>query len=230
VSPADIFPAFCAVVAARLAGSRIVLNDYLFCDNGPKPLLTKLRLLADRISTPDPLCFPESIRLAVPVDRKLSTFDKGRYAEFRKDRAVPRIIAYGDFDDGQTLSLAIRALELIKQKYPRAEFYLPLFADIAVPSLSGSNRHALNIVRIGSENDLQNLFAETDILTCLSVGGFNSVLESRASAAGIPAIRFGAKTTDSAAITVPPGSYSALADAVIKLTDDDTYYRSYAAK
>jgi hypothetical protein len=230
VSAVDIVPAIVAIVAARLAGARIVLNDCLFFDRPPSRLLTRLRLLADRIATFDSSSYPDHIRAVIPIDNRKTACDKTRYAGFRKERAIPHVIAYGDFEDTQTMAMVVRSLELIKQKYPRAEFYLPIFADTTAVSVVGANKHAVHTVSIRDDSDLQKLFADSDILVCLSSGGFTPVLEFRARAAGMPCIQSGVHSEASAAgsISVPRGSFSGLADAVIKLTDDDSYYRSCA--
>ena len=156
--------------------------------------------------------------------------DRSAYGALKKKQAVPRVIAYGDFEDGRIVSLVYRVHELVKRKYPRTEFFLTSFS--AGQSLDPADM-SLRVSSPQTEKELWGLFSEADVVMLLSPGGVNRMFLARALAAGYPVIANGldysaADPGGRRIVTIPRDSYSSLADAVISLVDDDAYYRSFA--
>ncbi len=84
------------------------------------------------------------------------------------------------------------------------------------------------------QDELLALFREGDVLILLSVGGLNQCLIRRARAAGYPIITNGIDYSSAgmpplSIIMVPRDSYGGLADAVIRLVDDEEYYRRFGS-
>jgi hypothetical protein len=155
------------------------------------------------------------------------------YRQARKPRAVPHVIVVADFENERSGALARRAYELVKQKYPRTQFIMISITDGVRPTehlKADQPTHRL----INGERDWQSVFIDGDSVMLLSPGGINELVSLRARAAGFPIIVngfgfAGSSSSPSNTIVVPRDSYSALAEAVIRLVDDDGYYRSFAS-
>jgi len=130
-------------------------------------------------------------------------------------------------------ALARRAHELVKQKYPRTVFTMISITDGSTRSGSPKEDSLAHRLVTG-EADLLSVFAEGDMVMLLSPGGINDLIAVRARTAGFPIIVNGFGFVDPIptpvrAVVVPRDSYSALAEAVIRLVDDDGYYLSFAS-
>lgn len=203
--------AYCA-----LCGVPVVWHDLGFGDAKDQRWRKALRSL----------CCPTSVE---PDPNTLS--DTTSYVAMRKSRAVPRAIIYGDFENETGRFLVRRAFELVKHKYPRTEFTLVSLTASQNEWQENGGQVAVN--RPCSENEIQSLFREGDILILLSAGGLSSFFTTRAAAAGYPIILNGKNLIPRRAnipyITAVRDSYSSLADEIIKLADDETYYRGFSA-
>jgi hypothetical protein len=150
-----------------------------------------------------------------------------------KTSAVPVVIVCGDFGSHRIVSLARRAHDLVKQKYPRTEFYLlsPVIGDEADPVYL-EEEQSFRVITPMSHNDLRSLYEQADTLVLLSSGGLNRDWLVRAFAAGYPVVSNGPLLgkDDSRIIAVPRDSYSGLAEAVIRLVDDADHYRSFSVR
>lgn len=214
----DSWPVLAAATICRLKGVPVHLHDFSFAD-GETAL--RRRLAASIPPSPDePELFPTA-----------GTLDA--YRTIRKSRAVPSVIAVGDFRNSRVCGLARRAWDLVKQKYPRTEFILTGLTDTELPTdPPGNPGDRLRLVR--DEKDFLTLFAEGDMVLLLSPGRAIHLFTARAEAAGFPVILngFGDESTGSPIrrpISVPRDSYTALAEAIIRLVDNDEYYRSFSA-
>jgi hypothetical protein len=168
-----------------------------------------------------------------PISVRIDAEGLTAYRNYTKKRSVPHVLVYGDFDDSKTRSQVARAYDLVKQKYPRTEFRLVAPALIGRYESPGDKTNGSFVFCYPrTEQDMQKLFSEADTLMLVSAGGINRHFISRARAAGHPVIvsdldYSGGDTAGYACLSTPRGSYTDLAQAVISLVDDETYYRSF---
>jgi hypothetical protein len=220
------------VMAARLHGIPIVFHDYRFRQDRGRRLTRIFCSICQRLELGDVSAVDNEAAAAAVVTFRTEFTDLSRYRGFTKNKAIPRVIVYGDFEDRKTVALVKRTHELIKQKYPRTEFILTMLNDDGEDNLSREDLDRSIIINtIDSEDYLISLYKESDILMLLSPGGLNRHFLVRAAAAGYPVITNGIdySAIDSKTITGTRDSFSLLADAVIRLVDDEEYYRSFAA-
>lgn len=216
----DWSAAYAAAAVARLKGVPTVLHDFSFLDDDAG---YRRRLLQSLCLSPG----------AADSSASQAIVDREPYRQARKTGAVPHVIVVADGENQRVKALARRAHELVKQKYPRTEFTVLAFTDDGTKagrSVAGTLVHRT----IVAEADLQAAFVDGDTVMLLSRGGLNDLIAFRARLAGFPIIVNGfgfAEPSSSPAqvIVVPRDSYSALAEAVIRLVDDDAYYRGFAA-
>lgn len=120
---------------------------------------------------------------------------------------------------------------MVKRKYPRTEFFLVSLTDFDRRSVEETDG-SINFYSPRSEEEIQGLFSAADGVMLLSPGGVNRLFVSRARAAGYPVIVNGLDYSETdndkdRYIAASRGSYSELAEAVISLVDDETYYRDF---
>jgi glycosyltransferase involved in cell wall biosynthesis len=161
------------------------------------------------------------------VSCRIDLTDLAPYQSFRKERAVPNVVVYGDAEEKKTAFLIQRLSETVRRKFPRGQFRLISFLDGAEAVRDDGQ---LSLTVVASEAELQESFREADILLLLSPGGLCRHLVRRACAARFPIITNGfdydaGENYRNAVIRVIRDSYSALADAIIRLADDDLHYR-----
>jgi hypothetical protein len=216
----DRLPLLTAAIACRMKGVSIVFHDWSF---GDEP--GSLRLLHS-------VCQPAAMDGA-PSDLAIADGpeQRSRYDRLKKDRAVPKVIVCGDYEDRHVVSLARRVYDLVKQKYPRTEFALVSPLDWRRQAGESANE-SFSWIAPKDEDDLLAVYTPADILMLLSPGRISRLYADRGYAAGYPIIvngfDYGRPDDDRPApIVVPRDSYSALAEAVIKLVDDEEYYRSF---
>ena len=222
--------AMAAGVIGSLGGVPVTLHDYRFSSGRGEKEPSRLYALCRRVELGDVTAF-EAMNPGAPASScRIEAVDRSAYGALKKKQAVPRVIAYGDFEDGRIVSLVYRVHELVKRKYPRTEFFLTSFS--AGQSLDPADM-SLRVSSPQTEKELWGLFSEADVVMLLSPGGVNRMFLARALAAGYPVIANGldysaADPGGRRIVTIPRDSYSSLADAVISLVDDDAYYRSFA--
>lgn len=209
-----------AAAVARLKGVPAVLHDFSFLDD---PAGYRRRLLRSLCLAPEP-----ASRTGRPPIIAAEPYQRAR-----KVRAVPHVIVVADSENERMRALARRAYELVKQKYPRTIFTMIGITD-GGGSAGSPKEDSLTHRLIAGEADLLSVFADGDMVLLLSPGGINDLIAVRARTAGFPIIVNGFGFVDpnsspARAVVVPRDSYSALAEAVIRLVDDDGYYRSFAS-
>jgi hypothetical protein len=154
------------------------------------------------------------------------------YQKMRKSRAVPRAIIYGDFDNETVRFLVRKMFELVKHKYPRTEFSLLSLTNPGRKWLDDGEEVTVRAPR--SREEMQGLFRDADMVVLLSAGGLNDFFARRAEAAGYPVIINGKKLFSGQEktrhIKAIRDSYSSLADEIIKLADDEAYYRRFTER
>lgn len=229
----DSFWALMVAVAAKLRGVPLTIHDYRFFPRSQGLLYRWL----ESLGRPNPV--------EDASDALKSNSGKGSgtetavsshlvfYQNFRKERAVPRAIVYGDFEDVALWSRVKRACDLVKQKYPRTEFLIPCMTEPDSDLYRVANE-SIMVKIIESESDLLLLFEQADILVLLSGGGFNDVFRWRAAAAGYPVIVNGSEHHSSGSIladsiVVSNNNPVTMAEAIIRLVDDDKYYQNFVS-
>ncbi|MDD4052599.1 MAG: hypothetical protein PHR28_11970 [candidate division Zixibacteria bacterium] len=222
---------YAAAVICRLKGVPPILHDFSFHD---ETAVRRRRLLQSLCATSgDSAGGGSGVCTDDFVASALRSFgqNRGYYRRARKDRAVPHVIIVSDGENGRMMALAKRAFGLVKQKYPRTEFILAAVTEGGI-SPDDAADGAISRRVVAGEDDLASLFGESDIAVFLSSGGINELFVARARAAGFPVIANGfGFAVDSGSsvrpVVIPRDSYSALAEAIIRLVDDDVYYRSF---
>jgi len=222
-------------IMARLAGVPVILCDYSFSSSLQKRSTRRLFSLCRRVELGDASGWESDMDGLVPVSFRIDDGNLSAYRAFAKNRSVPSVLVYGDFDDSKTVSLVRRAYDLVKQKYPRTEFRLVVPAGFEFEEASEERSNgSFRFCYPRTEREMQALFSETDTMMLVSPGGINRYFITRAHAAGYPVIVNGldypdTDTPGNAVLTAPRGSYTGLAEAVISLVDDDVHYRSFCA-
>jgi len=221
-----------ALIALRLCGIGIRIHDYRF---GVVDYNSYNRLLY-------PLCRSIEIGDISALDGgeayppglcfRAAVFDPAPYGSFRKRRAVPKVIVYGDFERKRNLALVRRVHEMVKQKYPRTEFFLVSY--LSGDGIGGGMAFDDSVkVRMVKDNcDQGPLFEQADMVLLLSPGGLNRSFVKRARAAGFPVIvnDFESGLSGDSILRVARDSYSQMASAIIRLVDDEEYYRKRSAR
>jgi hypothetical protein len=219
-------------IMSRLLGLEASLHDYRFRTDKGGRLTRILYPLCQRLEVGDITAVTDERTVSSDVLFRSEASDLEAYAGFRKSRAVPRVIIYGDFESRRVISLVVRTHELIKQKYPRTEFILaPLTSHYENYIDPGSLDSSIIIKPVDSEASLKSQFSDSDIVMLLSPGGLNRCFLIRAREAGYPVIANDLNYPEDkqGVISVPRDSYSGLAEAVIRLVDDDAYYQSFGS-
>jgi hypothetical protein len=224
-----------AAITGRILGTPVTLHDYAFRPGDEDRIQDASYQLCSRLELGDATAtIPDGIPISC-VTYRLDAPNRERYAALQKSRSVPRVLVYGDFEQQRNWALAERAHDMIKQKYPRTEFILTSLTSTATGSgRHGEAEHSLTRRDCRSEDDLFSVFEQADIVLLLSSGGLNRCFACRAAAAGYPLICNGfaypsGECPAANVITVDRDSYSGLADAIVRLVDDETYYRRLAA-
>lgn len=220
-----------AAVIARVIGLPVMFHDYGFRRPGESRRVLSRPALFRRIEYGDTTAEESNDSCIPSVSFRFDPFDISCYRQCAKQTAVPRMIVYGDFGDPKTIALVTRTHEMVKRKYPRTEFFLVSLTDFdrrGVEEIDGS----INFYSPRSEEEIQGLFSAADGVMLLSPGGINRLFVSRARAAGYPVILNGLDYPETdhdkgRYIAASRGSYSELAEAVISLVDDETYYRDF---
>ena len=108
---------------------------------------------------------------------------------------------------------------------------MPLTSDPKSSVNSAFSDPSLLFAGVDSEASLQEEFGQGDILMLLSPGGLNRLFAVRARSAGYPIITNGIKShaPGQKVLVAARDSYSELAEAIIGLVDDDTYYQSFGS-
>lgn len=220
-----------AAVFARLIGLPVVLHDYGFRHSGQDGHAEARPALFRHVEYGDDTASSNHGDGADSSSFRYDPIDIPRYRKFAKAAAVPRVIVYGDFGRPGTISLAVRTHDMVKQKYPRTEFFLVSLSEFD-PDVVDDIGRSTNFYFPRDEMEMQGLFAEADSVLLLSAGGVNRMFVSRARAAGFPVIVNGLEYKDGDPdgrryLRVDRGSYSGLAEAVISLVDDENHYRSF---
>jgi hypothetical protein len=220
-----------AAVFARLIGLPVIFHDYGFRHSGEDGRADTRPALFRHVEYGDDTGCRNDEGGIMNASFRYDPVDISRYREFEKKRAVPRVIVYGDLGRPGTISLAARTHEMVKQKYPRTEFFLVSLAEFD-PEIVDEIGRSANFYFPRDEMEMQGLFSAADSVMLLSSGGVNRMFLSRARAAGFPVIVNGLEYPDGdrhggAYLPVARDSYSGLADAVISLVDDEDHYRSF---
>jgi hypothetical protein len=227
----DLIYVFSAAVIARLKGVAIVLHDYRFHSGRGKHLTKTLYSLSRQVEIGDISAVVNSDRIPADYRFRCDVTDPAPYRNFRKSRAIPRVLVYGDFERPRIHYLVNHTHKLVKQKYPRTEFILILPTSTGDRGINiEDSASSVSLVPPGSENELRRQFEDCDTIMLLSPGGLNRLFAIRARYAGYPVITNGFECPHAGpdVLTVPRDSYSSLAEAVIRLVDDETYYRGFS--
>ena len=222
-----------AAILGRLTGRRLILHDYRFFGFGQRDQKSLIRAICGEIRIGDPGGF-EATNHHDRVSLRYESPDREPYRDCQKRRAIPHVIVYGDLQCPKAASLIVRVHELVKQKYPRSEFSCITFNrnDLNLFENHGSN-HSLRCILAGDEADVQNIYNSGDILVILSRGGRNRYFLERALIAGFPIITNGIDISDfrrpGNISVVARDSYSAIANGIIALVDDENRYQSLSA-
>lgn len=234
LSPRLDWPAvFTSAVISRLKGVPSVLHDLSFRDCAADHRLKMLRSLCLSSGEAGDVGDGDGADGVVAGMEWLSAPDGESYRRMRKDKAVPHVIVVGNEGNERMTALARRAFDLVKQKYPRTEFFMATVTENGV-MVDGEIGGGLSRRVIAGEQEMKSLFAESDVVAFLSPGGINGLFAARAQAVGFPIIvngfdLVGSSLSPARPVVIPRDSYSALAEAVIRLVDDDVYYRSFAS-
>lgn len=220
-----------AAIFARLIGLPVVFHDYGFLCNGKDGHADAWPALFRHVEYGDGTAGRDYAAAAPNRSYRYDPVDISCYRKFAKDTAVPRVIVYGDFGRPGIISLAARCHDMVKQKYPRTEFYLVSLAESDSGGYDELGESA-NFYSPRNDMEMQGLFAEADCVMLLSPGGVNRMFISRARAAGFPVVVNGLEYSDldrggGRYLAAARGSYSGLAGAVISLVDDEDHYRSF---
>jgi hypothetical protein len=222
-----------AAALARILGIPVTLHDYRYRPATAPKSIRRLYSLCDCVEVGDegeserPDGFRWGLGCRAVVDDRISS------DVTPKSSAVPVVAVCGDFESGRTVSLARRAHDLIKQKYPRTAFLLISPVDgIETVDADDNTSDSFRLVMPANRDDVRALYEQADILMILSPGGLNRDWLVGARAAGYPVIVNGSLVSEAAegVIVVPRDSYTRLAEAVIRLVDDDEYYRGFARR
>ena len=227
----DWLTIYAAAVICRLKGIPPILHDFSFHDG---IAIRRRRLLKSIcVTSGEPAGGGAVTGVDTVIASALPSFGRSRelYRRARKERAIPHVLVISNGENERMTALARRAFGLVKQKYPRTEFVLAAVTDDGT-SVDGAGAIKRRVIE--SELDLASLYEESDIATFLSPGGINELFAARARAAGFPIIVNGFGFAGDGAsstrpVVIPRDSYSALAEAIIRLVDDDAYYRSFAS-
>ncbi|MCP4567081.1 MAG: hypothetical protein GY841_05835 [FCB group bacterium] len=217
-----------AAALARLVGRSVLLHDYRFKAGRSGRTEERLRSICSQVIYGDISALEEKDKIEPGVSFRIDFIDRLFYRRLKKERAVPKVMVYGDFSDEKTLTLVRRTHDLVKQKYPRTELILisPLETDVLV-----SDENSLRITCPESEKDFQTLFAASDILLLMSPGGVNRLFGFRAALAGYPVITNGFDypvNSGGDPVIASRDSYSSLAVAITRMVDDEDYYRGFS--
>ncbi len=231
---ADMFPAFLTAAICRLKGRSVVLHDFSFPSSSKSRWACLMDSLCRHRVIADPTALPDKEPPARNVTLRVFCDDLAAYRMFQKDRAVPRVIVYGNFENRLVLSLAGRTHDLIKEKYPRTEFVLVSLTD------SDNIRTEVSATSIimatpMTEDELRSIYSASDMVVLLSPGGVNRMFVRRAQAACFPIVTNGFEhsvisSSGRQSIVAVRDSYSSLAAEIIGLVDDEGYYRSFAIR
>jgi len=225
---------FAVAMTARTLGTTVCFHDFQF-RTADSPRLRRLVYSICRQIVIGDAAITEQGGETPSVACRVDEADLTGFRNLRKSRAIPRVLVYGDFDDHRILSLVKRSHEMVKSKYPRTEYILISLVHQPHGTRAGGLSDDSVIPAVAcTEDELLALFREGDMLILLSAGGLNQCLMMRALAAGYPVITNGIDYSSSGMpsrkITiVPRDSYGGLADAVIRLVDDETCYRRFAS-
>jgi hypothetical protein len=225
---------FAAVVTAGILGIAVYFHDFQFRTERHQRLRRLVYSICRRIIVGDMPTAEQGMETP-PLACRADATDLTVFRDLRKNRAVPRVLVYGDFDDHKVLSLVKRSHEMVKSKYPRTEFVLMSLVHRPYGiEANGLSDGSIIPAIAHTDDELLALFREGDVLILLSVGGLNQCLIRRARAAGYPIIANGIDYSSAgmpplSIIMVPRDSYGGLADAVIRLVDDEEYYRRFGS-
>lgn len=226
----DIYWTLTATLLARFFGKFIILHDYSFRRTQTNLMERILHSAVDEYEVFDEIEFADYSCLRTPLSYRLLKIDQKQYSSYRKTKAVPRVLVYGDLERASVRSLALKSFNLVKAKYPRTEF--TFINPLETESPAGIDHPVIQLT-FSNENQLSSIFEEHDILLLLTQGGVNRYFALRAARAGYPIITNGfnisvtgdTKRSYSRAIR---DSYSSIADGIIRLVEDEDYYRSFA--
>jgi hypothetical protein len=233
-SGADMLPAFLTAAICRLKGRSVTLHDFSFPSSSKSRWSRLMDSLCRHRVIADPTALPDQQPSARNVTLRIFCDDLAAYRTFQKDRAVPRVIVYGNFENRLVLSLAGRTHDLIKEKYPRTELVLVSLTDLdnINPEVS---KTSIIIETPATEDELRSIYSASDTVMLLSPGGVNRMFICRAQAAGFPIITNGFEhpvisSSARESIVAARDSYSALAGEITRLVDDEDYYRSFVLR
>jgi hypothetical protein len=226
----DIYWALAAVILARFLGKFIILHDYSFRRIQTNLMERILHSAVDEYEVLDEIEFADYRYLNAPLSFRIFNINRKLYTSCRKSKAVPRVLVYGDLGRASVRSLALKSFNLVKAKYPRTEF--TFINPLETESPAGIDHPVIQLT-FSNESQLSSIFEEHDILLLLTQGGVNRYFASRAARAGYPIITngFNISVTGDTKRSYSPAirdSYSSIADEIIRLVEDEDYYRSFA--
>jgi hypothetical protein len=221
-----------AAILARLMGITINFHDYRFLSDRGGRLTRVIRSLSRTMEVGDISAIVEDEQVSSDLLYRCEAINCDIYGGFRKSRAVPRVLVYGDFQSARIRSLINRTHDLVKQKYPRTEFVLlTLTSQLERRFDTGEFESSVSIATVVSETQLQDQFRDCDMVMLLSPGSLNRLFVVRAQSVGYPVVvnGFDYPRPGRPTLNVPRDSYSGLAEAIIRLVDDDDYYQSFGS-
>lgn len=214
----------------KLLGVPVTIYDFGFRNGFERKMRAQIDSVANNRIGGDVTLVGEYEKIPANISFRREALDSSGYQSLCKNRAVPHVMVYGDFGNSQVVALARRAHDIVKQKYPRTEFMLTSFDSDQTDYGSHEWGNSFYLCQPDSETALMKLFEVADTLLLLSAGGLNRFFLFRARAARFPIITNGINYADESGntgeiITVVRDSYSSLAGEIVKLVDDEAYYK-----
>lgn len=222
--------ALVTAVMGKLLGIPVTIYDFGFRSGFEQKMRRRINSVARNRIGGDVTLLGEHERMPDNISFRREEPDGNAYQRFQKNRGVPQVIVYGDFNNSQVVALARRAHDIIKQKYPRTEFMLTSFDSEQVDNQGHNWGGSFYLCQPNSEGATMKLFEQADMVLLLSAGGLNRYFVTRAKAARFPVITNGISYINDSdrpdgMVTVVRDSYSSLAAEIVKLVDDEEYYR-----
>jgi len=143
-------------------------------------------------------------------------------------KVQPVLMWAGECDEQSHLSIAIRAYQTVKRKYPRAELIIAC-PDATTRLLSGdsSGLVGIRLIDSGQVEDLIKAYADADVYLNTSIVDSQPIALMRALAAGLPVISAAVGTlkqmlvNGQSAVLLTLDDHVRFADAIIDLVESD---------
>ncbi|MCB2231176.1 hypothetical protein KQH82_10715 [bacterium] len=216
------------LVLARYMGRAIAVHIEVNLEarlsEGERFLLVKLLGLADRISvgaTTDCGWLPAAIRTSVVRLRSAAHVESVPARVIGKMQ--PKALCFVQPDQTGTVASMVRAIELVKQKYPRAELVLATIGTGTIGSVcENAARSGVTCASVSTLAEIKALLGDVDVLIDLSLERASLPLQY-ALAGGLPVIAVRLKAdpclTDTNAFLLETDDFVAVADTLTAMVE-----------